>query len=277
MSRRLYFDIETSPNVVLSFRVGRDLHIDHDNIVKERAIICIAYKWENDPRVYSFAWDKNQCDKAMLAKFVKVASQADEIVGHNGDRFDIKWLRTRCLYHRIPCMPDFVSIDTLKLSRSGFNFNSNRLDYIGKFLGVGRKIDTGGFKLWKAITLDNDRKALKSMVDYCEQDVNLLQRVHAELIPYTKHKTHRAMLNGGARIDCPECGSSDYKINQHRITGAGVRVVQLQCKSCGKFHNVPDTTFNAAVNKRKDEVGKAKERLETAARINRSLSENARR
>ena len=277
MSRRLYFDMETSFNIVATFQIGRKMFIGPESIIKERAVICIAYKWENDPRVYTFQWDRDQCDKAMLAKFVKVAEQADELVAHNGDRFDIRWLRTRCLFHRIPCMPDFVSVDTLKLARSGFNFNSNKLDYIGKFLGVGRKMDAGGIESWKAVILNNDRKALNHMVAYCQQDVELLQRVHAELIPYTKAKTHRGMLNGGARIDCPECGSTEYKINQHRITGAGVRVVQLQCKDCGKFHNVPDTTFKANVEKRKDEVVKVKERLETAARINRSLNENTRR
>ena len=146
-------------------------------------------------------------------------------------------------------MPDFVSIDTLKQSRSGFNFNSNRLDYIGKFLGVGRKKDTGGFGLWKSVTLDNDRDALAKMVDYCEQDVRLLQRVHAQLIPYTKSKSHWGVAAGGTRLTCPECGREKYKVNQRRISGAGVRVVQLQCQAdgCGKFHYIPERTFDNLV------------------------------
>jgi DNA polymerase elongation subunit (family B) len=277
MSRRLYFDMETSFNIVATFQIGRKMFIGPESIIKERAVICIAYKWENDPRVYTFHWDNNQCDKAMLAKFVKVAEQADELVAHNGDRFDIRWLRTRCLFHRIPCMPDFVSIDTLKLARAGFNFNSNKLDYIGGYLGVGRKMDAVGIEAWKTVILKNDRKALSHMVAYCQQDVELLQRVHTELIPYTKHKTHRAALHGGERVDCPECGSVNSRINQNRISGAGVQYLQLQCNDCGKYHNVPKVAFDRVTKERKDVVAKAKERIETAAKVSRALNENKRR
>lgn len=250
MSRRLYFDIETSPNIVLSFRVGRDISIDHDNIVSERAIICICYKWAGDKNVYSLTWDKGQSDKAMLAKFIKIAKSADELVGHNGDRYDIRWLRARAAYHRLDCPPDFVSIDTLKQSRSGFAFNSNRLDYLGKFLGFGGKRATGGFGLWKSILLNKDATALSKMVRYCERDVRLLQKVHEALIPYTKHKVHAAVHNGGDRIDCPECTSTDQRVNAYRTSTAGVKSVQLQCNDCGKYHMVPRKMYEKIISDR---------------------------
>jgi DNA polymerase elongation subunit (family B) len=47
----------------------------------------------------SLTWDKKQSDKAMIKAFLKVMAQADEIVAHNGDKFDLKWLRTRALLH----------------------------------------------------------------------------------------------------------------------------------------------------------------------------------
>src|SRR6056297_181468 len=50
--KRLYFDIETSPNVTLTWRTGYKLNIPHDNIMEERAIICICYKWEGSDEVY---------------------------------------------------------------------------------------------------------------------------------------------------------------------------------------------------------------------------------
>lgn len=280
MSRRLYFDMETSYNLVASFQIGRKVFLGPESIVKERAVICIAYKWENDTRVYTFQWDRNQCDKAMLAKFVKIAQQADEIVAHNGDRFDLRWLRTRCAFHRIPCPPDFTSIDTLKLARAGFNFNSNKLDYIGKFLGVGQKVVTER-GLWDKVILHNDPKALKSMVAYCQQDVLLLQRVHAEIVPYTKHRTHRWMDEGATRIDCPECGSSNGKSHKRRISASGQKSLQVQCQGCGKYYLVPEVVWDRVKKKQADEVARAKvdnlKKLEAAARINRSLNENARR
>lgn len=180
--KRLFFDIEVSPNIVLTWNVGYDIDIPHDNIVQERAIICICWKWAGDTKISSLQWD-NGDDRTMLEKFAKTIDSADEVVGQNSDAFDIKWLRTRCLFHRIPVSPKFNAIDTLKMAKSGFRFNSNKLDYMGKFLGIGGKIKTDP-DLWKNIVLNNDRKALTDMVTYCKMDVQRLEEVYNELQPY---------------------------------------------------------------------------------------------
>ena len=151
--RRLFFDLESSPNIGLFWDAGYKKNIDYSNIIKERAIICICWKWEDDKEIQFAHWDKNQNDKSLLEKFIKIANEADELIGHNGDRFDLPWIRTRCLYHRIPVFPNYTTLDTLKNARSKFNFNSNKLDYIAKFLGVGEKIHTG-YDLWKNIVLN---------------------------------------------------------------------------------------------------------------------------
>ena len=99
--RRLFFDIETSPNIGLFWQAGYKQKIDYSNIITERAIICICYKWEDEKEVRFLTWDKKKNDKAMLQKFVHVANTADELVGHNGDKFDLAWIRTRCLFHSL--------------------------------------------------------------------------------------------------------------------------------------------------------------------------------
>lgn len=184
--KRIFFDIETSPNVVFSWRIGNKVNLSHDNIIEERAIICISYKWEGEDKVYSLKWNKGD-DEEMLQKFSKIIDSADEVVGQNSDRFDIKWLRTRCIFHGIPISVKFNSIDTLKMAKAGFNFNSNKLDYMGQYLGVGHKISTG-YDLWKRICLHNDNEALKEMITYCEQDVRLLEEVYNKLKSYCPTK-----------------------------------------------------------------------------------------
>ena len=57
--KRLFWDIETSPNIVLAFRTGFDLTINYDVIIHERKIICIGYKWEGDKKIIVLRWDKN--------------------------------------------------------------------------------------------------------------------------------------------------------------------------------------------------------------------------
>ena len=237
--KRLYFDIEVSANVGLFWQSGFKLNIGTENIIKERAVICICYKWEEDKDVYYLHWDKKQCDKKLLQDFIKVANDADELVGHNGDKFDLPWIRTRCLLHRIEMFPTYITIDTLKVARSKFKFNSNRLDYIGKFLGLGQKLHTD-FDLWKNIMLKNDKVALNKMIDYCIQDVILLEKVHKELSLHIPAKTHYGVIFGGERASCPECGSDDLVRNNKRVSASGLVKVQLRCNTCGKFHTKTD-------------------------------------
>ena len=57
--KRLFFDIETSPMIVYSWRVGWKLNIGTDNIIEDWKVICISYKWEGEDKVHTLSWDKN--------------------------------------------------------------------------------------------------------------------------------------------------------------------------------------------------------------------------
>lgn len=237
--KRLFFDIETSPNIGLFWEAGYKKNIDYSNIIKERAIICICYKWEDSKEVGYLTWDSKQCDKKMLQKFIDIANTADEMVGHNGDRFDLAWIRTRCLFHRINMFPTYTTIDTLKVSRNKFRFNSNKLDYIAKYLGMGEKIKTE-FGLWKAIVLHKDKAAMEKMVKYCQQDVKLLEKVYKELSIHILSKTHYGVIFGADRGSCPECGSDEIVRRCNRVTASGVKKIQYQCNTCHKYHTKSD-------------------------------------
>ena len=237
--RRLYFDIETSPNIGLFWQAGYKQKIDYSNIIKERAIICICYKWEDDKEVYSVHWDKKQDDKKLLIEFIKIANQADELVGHNGDNFDLKWIRTRCLFHGIEMFPNYTTIDTLKISRSKFRFNSNRLNYIAQYLGIGQKIKTE-FNLWKDIVLNKDADAMDKMIKYCKKDVILLEKVHKHLNKHVYNKTHYGVAFGQDRGTCPECGSDELVINKRKTTASGLKKILYQCKECHQYHEKAD-------------------------------------
>lgn len=237
--KRLFFDIETSPNVGLFWQAGYKQKIDYSNIIKERAIICICYKWEDEKQVYSLTWDRKQSDKAMLLAFIEVANMATELVGHNGDKFDLPWIRTRCLFHKIPMFPQYTTIDTLKAARSKFRFNSNRLNYIADYLGIGQKIKTE-FDLWKEVLLNNSKPALDKMVKYCQKDVVLLEKVFKELRVHLPAKSHYGVLFGHDRGTCPECGSDDLVISMRRTTATGLKKIQYRCNTCNTYHSKTD-------------------------------------
>ena len=240
--KRLFYDLETSPNVVYSWNIGYNLILGHENIIKERAIICICWKWEGEDKVNYLTWDKGD-DSEMIYKFYDVLMEADEVVGHNSDRYDTKWFRTRCLYHGILNMPDIKSIDTLKVSRTQFKFNSNKLDYIGQYLSLGKKLETGGFDLWKQV-IAGDKKALVNMVSYCKQDVLLLEKVYKRLEGYSKPKTHVGLLKNNNKCSCPRCASTNYVLSKKRISSLGLMKYQLQCKNCGTYYTVSPKTYD---------------------------------
>jgi uncharacterized protein YprB with RNaseH-like and TPR domain len=237
--KRLFFDIETAPNICLVFQTGHKINIDSGNIIKERAIICICWKWEDSKEVFEAHWDAKQNDKTLLQKFIKVANEADELVGHNGDRFDLAWIRTRCLYHGIDMFPKYTTIDTLKVARQKFKFNSNKLNYIADFLGLGQKIKTD-FSLWKNIVLHKDKKAMVDMVKYCKKDVELLEQVFKVLNNHIPAKTHFGVVFNQDRGSCPECGSNHITRSKKMVRASGIRVIQMRCCTCGKHHTKTD-------------------------------------
>lgn len=237
--KRLFFDIETSPNIGMFWQAGYKQKIDYSNIIKERAIICICYKWEDEKEVYSLTWDRKQSDRVMLEKFIEVANVATEMVGHNGDKFDLAWIRTRCLFHNIDMFPKYQTIDTLKVSRSKFRFNSNRLNYIADYLGLGQKIKTE-FDLWKNILLDNNKQSMEDMVKYCKKDVVLLEKVFKKLRVHMDNKVHYGVLFNQDRGSCPECGSDELIRHKVRTTPTGLKKIQYQCSTCHCFHTKAD-------------------------------------
>ena len=65
--KRLFYDIETSYNIVKSWRIGYNINLNMEDIIQERAIITIAYKWEGKEDVTVLSWDKG-CDKKIIDK-----------------------------------------------------------------------------------------------------------------------------------------------------------------------------------------------------------------
>jgi DNA polymerase elongation subunit (family B) len=240
--KRLFFDIETSYAKGWFWRPQYNTNIDYSQIDEHAKIICISYKWQYEDKVHNLKWTKDCDDKQMLIDFTKIMLKADEIVGHNSDRFDEKWIRTRCIFHRIPALPKYKSLDTLKKAKSHFNFPSNRLDYIGDYLGVGRKLETEK-GLWQKVIKFNNREALQRMVDYCDQDVFLLESIYEVMMPYIYGNTNFSTLKGGEKFNCIECGSEHVVLVRTNTTPAGTLQRVMECQSCEKNYNINNSTY----------------------------------
>ena len=240
--KRLFFDIESSPMIVYSWRTGWNLTIGTENIIEDWKIICISYKWEGENKVHTLDWGKEMCDKKLLQDFIKIANTADEICAHNGDRFDLKKIRTRCIYHRIPMFPDYRSLDTLKKAKSGFAFNSNKLDYIAKFLGVGAKLEHEGFNMWVRC-MKGDKDALKDMIKYCEMDIVVLEDVFLTMQNYIKQNTHAGIISGNLKYSCSCCGSEDVSLLKNNITSMGTIKRLMECNACSYTYEISNSSY----------------------------------
>jgi len=239
----MFFDIETSYlEISKVWRIGEQ-YIRADQIRKHSAIICVCWKFQGSDKIHSLKWDKG-CDKELIHKFVDIMNDCDQICGHNGDNFDIKWINTRALYHGIKSMPEITSIDTLKISRSKLKLPSNKLDEIAKYFGLGKKIEHRGMPMWEDIIERNSRTAMKEMVDYCKMDVKLLEDVYLLLEGFSKPKTHIGVLSGESKCSCPYCASNNFIFKDRITLSTGGLKIQLRCRDCYKYYRVPLKVYN---------------------------------
>lgn len=240
--KRLFLDLETSPLTVYTWRIGYKIQLSHENIIRERSIICAGYKWEHEKAAKSIEWDMSMNDRPILEELLPIVNEADEIVMHNGDRFDLPWIKTRCIFHGLPMYPDYKTIDTLAWAKRNFLFNSNRLDYISKFLGAEGKLKTE-YALWKRIYGQNDRNALAYMAKYCRRDVIELEKVYQKLAAYVNPKSHVGVMAKHDNWTCPHCGSEKVHANGTRVTAAGTVRHRMICDKCKRYSSIDDAAF----------------------------------
>lgn len=238
--RILLFDIESTPNLGYSWGKWETNVL---GFVRETYMLCYAYKWygEEKTQVVSlpdFALYKKERtnDRALVKSLWNLFNEADVIIAHNGDKFDIKYTNGRFLAHGMKPPTTYKTIDTLKVARSKFKLNSNSLNDLGAFLKVGKKVETGGFDLWLGC-MANDKGSWKKMIEYNKQDVDLLEAVYDKLRPWVKN--HPNLTFEGAIIACPHCQSEKlWKIGKDKFSYKQ----RWRCQGCGA--NVYTTVKN---------------------------------
>jgi len=229
----LLYDCETSPNI--SYTWFGTHEVDVIEQVEEGHILSFAYKWLGEKTTKSycltdFKGNKEVQKKKLIEKLWDIFNEADVVVAHNATQFDIKWANRSFVLHGLTPPSPYKVVDTLTLARSKFKFNNNRLNSLGKYLGLGEKVDTGGFDLWKR-GMSGDKKAFKLMSKYNRNDVVLLEKVYLRLRPYiTTHPNMNLEYD-----ECPMCKSKNIiKQGSHTLVG-GYKKDQFQCNDCGRW------------------------------------------
>lgn len=237
--RVLVFDIETTP--FIGYTWGK-WNVNVIQFVEDWHVLCFAYKWlgEDDIHVVAqpdFARDyrrNRRNDFKVVRELWKLLNEADVVIAHNGDKFDIKKVNARFAVHKLGRPAPFISIDTLKVARRNFAFGSNSLNDLGKFLDLGHKLPHTGFDLWLGCMAGNP-ESWKLMKRYNVQDVRLLEALYYRLRDEGWIVNHPNMaLHAGVEHLCPVCLSDDLQRRGLKYSKS-LTYQQWQCNNCGSY------------------------------------------
>ena len=235
----LIWDIETFPNIMARHSLWHQG--DPNSILQEKSIICSSYRFVGEKKVktLSILDDRARFKKDMfddtyvLREMRKVIEQADMLVHHNGDKFDLKVFNGRCAIMGIEPTAPVLCYDTLKVAKRLFKFNSNRLDYLGKVLGVGGK-EGNRPGLWMDC-VRGKISAIHEMEKYNRRDITLLEDVYKKLVPYDHQHPNMNIISDVADIlRCPLCQSPSV-VKWGHISTRTQKYQRYRCKSCGKY------------------------------------------
>lgn len=240
----LSLDIETAPALAWTWGL-HDVNIGVNQIQKDGYILMWSAKWYGEKKImwdavcnHAYPGDYSTVGEREITKAIwKLVDEADFVVTHNGDHFDLKHLNEAFLIHHLPPVSTFKSIDTLREARSIGSFISKKLEYLVSKFKLGKKIDTGGFELWKEV-MNGKRSSWKKMIKYCCHDTRLEERIYKVLRPFMKTHPNLNVYRTGKRTGCSVCPSTKVVRKGFWISSSGLKYQRFICTSCG--HNMRD-------------------------------------
>lgn len=245
-SKILFLDIETFPNVAYVW--GKY----DQNVIRFKQESCMATfvaKWLGKKEIISRSLPEypgykpgSYDDKALVGDLWKLLDEAEIVVAHNGDAFDVRVCNARFILHGFGPPSPFKTVDTKKAIKKVARLNSNKLDDIGQYLSMGKKIKTD-FDLWEGC-IKGDPKAWAQMVKYNKQDVLLLERLYLRVRPWVNN--HPSLVRGLLPA-CPKCASQDIQWRGYARTNTR-SYARFQCKNCGGWGRSTESNTRVTVS-----------------------------
>ena len=234
-SAKIYIvDIETAPTKAYVFGKWKQ-NIHDDALISDWFILTWSAKELFSDKIYSATITpqevKKEDDYRVCKGLFKILDDADIIVGHNFKRFDRKKANSRFLINELGCPSSYQIIDTCLQARKNLGELSNKLDVLAKKLGVGKKVDHQGFKLW-VDCLDGDKEALNKMQEYNDGDILINEEVYLKMRPFILPHPNLSLFLDSDKLLCPCCESDNIKPVSEYTTYANV-YTEYKCDKCG--------------------------------------------
>lgn len=238
--RVLFYDIENTPLVSYTWGIWEQ---DVVEVKEEWYILSFAYKWLGEDKTYVCSLPDYKLykkdpknDKELMRELWTLFNEADIVIGHNSNAHDDKKSNARFIQHGFMPPKPYQTIDTLKIARKYFKFDSNKLDRLGQYFNLGRKVSHEGFSLWLGC-MSGNKKAWKKMCEYNKQDVVLLEKIYLKMLPYMTNHPSMATLQESA-TGCPNCGSEKIQKRGYVLTKGQGKVIKRQrhqCQNCSSW------------------------------------------
>lgn len=238
----LIFDIETSPTISYTWRRYNE-NVSLDQVIQDPIMLTWSAKWLYGTEIMSDKITPDEVKDANDYRIVKslwnLVNEADIVVAHYGDNFDLPMLNSRAIINNLPPYSITTSIDTKKIASKQFRFPSNKLDALGEYFKVGKKIKTD-FTLWKRC-MNGEQAAIDEMSMYNDQDVIVLEEVYLKLRPYIKAHPNVGLYLESDKPVCANCGSDHLHVEGSYYTNTG-RYTVYRCE-CGAMSRVRYTNY----------------------------------
>lgn len=242
LPRVLILDIETSPLECYTWTYWPNFVDPISQVIKnpdgspkDWAILTWAAKWLFESEIHfgkvkpkEAIWHQ---DKSIINPLWDLFEEADVIVAHNGEKFDIRRCNLRFKVNGLGPPSPFQSIDTLKVSKKAFGSPSYKQDYLNRTFGLQRKIDTD-FSLWERC-VTGDASALDEMLAYNIGDIGGLEDLYVDIRAWIRGPVNLSMYGENKKKQCHNCLSSDLeKLDKPYTTPAG-QYEAYRCGNCG--------------------------------------------
>ena len=177
-------------------------------------------------------FDLIRAEKLLLKDVSTRLLDCDVWLTHFGTWYDINFVNSRLIYHRLPILPPTYShIDTWKISRNRLKLRNNRLITISEFLGTKNEKDAIRPEQWLR-ALSGHRSSMNYIVGHCRRDVKVLAEVYNRIKPLVIDHPNKGLLDG--RGGCSVCGAKRIQSRGTYVTRTR-KYQRYQCQKCGAW------------------------------------------
>lgn len=215
--RELLFDIETS------------------NLFGDMgALLTFGYQWRGEMKkpiaisIHDYPLFKKEPwnDKRLVMDAYKILSQADSLIFHYGDDFDLPFFKTRLIEHG-KYFPKKHTVDTCKAAWRHLKLSA-RLENLAEFFEITPKVKVKK-RTWKQAGFGG-KKALEELRVRCIGDVQTLGEAVEVMTPYLKLINRNLFFK---EKGCPNCGSKRIRVDEKKYYASDAKIRQTyECQEC---------------------------------------------